>query len=167
MISPEVNISPNRPRSPIMRLPSHAGKKRAASSESVMRVHVNDCSSIYPRADSSLRRRDGAQTMWRQASPSHRAVAPMRRPPPKSGRGHRNPPNRAPLHGKRHERMVWPAAVTGPNALPLGPGGNVLHGDHRPMIPCILAASASSEKGFVITCIPCAAKPLPTGEFSA
>ena len=47
MISPEVNISPNRPRSPIMRLPSHAGKKRAASSESVMRVHVNDCSSIY------------------------------------------------------------------------------------------------------------------------
>ena len=47
MMSPEVSISPNRPRSPIMRLPNHAGKKRAASSESVMRVHVKRLLLLY------------------------------------------------------------------------------------------------------------------------
>ena len=39
--SPVVNTNPNLPRSPIMRLPNQAGRNLAASSESVMRVHVN------------------------------------------------------------------------------------------------------------------------------
>ena len=44
--SPVVSSSPNLPRNPIMRLPNDAGRKLAASSESVMRVHVNVLPSV-------------------------------------------------------------------------------------------------------------------------
>jgi hypothetical protein len=44
--SPVVSIKPNLPRSPIMRLPNQAGRRLAASSGSVMRVHVKVPASV-------------------------------------------------------------------------------------------------------------------------